>query len=531
MPSKAEPAFQTAKFKVHNPSRHKRTMLEYAFARYHDTMRDLLPRALDQLNLDSISDPKCLPRKNEVGKLVRRLLPGARQGWPLGPLRDYLDGDATAALMSHIEKRRKGKHASNPPSLASREAMSDEEYLEAYAELTRMERPLLVEKYQEKLDQLREDGKPRVAERMEAVFRNRQSSQAAGAILRRLEGLLPRPIEFSRMEITTSLHSAKLRGAALARNHGRYYLLARLFSDGHRYEEEKVLAEGMEDCVSGRRLGGLRFKGVILPLEMGREFHEQEYLANGTPRSVKLLMRRVEDRGETEFHAHIAFEFHPATIQTTTLLGIDRGAAKLGAATILGSDGSRMIQGINLEGAAFSQEMRELRARIAKAQSEGKRASRFFRLRKRRAELVLGEYANRLVALALEHGCRIVLEKIDKTSMARFLTQSQFGRLQQKLEYKLRRAGLPPMVEVPAARTSQTCAHCGHWARENRTSQDVFLCQGCGHSANADENASEVIALRGLHQLERGGRFQKFKLFQEWLIVLRAGTAGGGSSQ
>jgi transposase len=125
------------------------------------------------------------------------------------------------------------------------------------------------------------------------------------------------------------------------------------------------------------------------------------------------------------------------------------------------------------------------------------------------------------------------LEKVDSISMARFLTQSQFRKLHDALAYKAERVGLPAPVEVPAAYTSQTCSKCGNKAPENRPKhdsegkaiQDVFRCTTCGFEANADDNASEVIALRALHQQMNGGKFQKFDKFQEWLKKERVGTA------
>ena len=112
--------------------------------------------------------------------------------------------------------------------------------------------------------------------------------------------------------------------------------------------------------------------------------------------------------------------------------------------------------------------------------------------------------------------------------MGRFLKQSQFAKLKQMLTYKAEREGLPAPVEVPAAYTSQTCGQCGHKDAANRPKkdskgkalQDVFLCVECGHANNADSNASRIIALRGLHQMENGGKFKKFDLFQLWLKEL-----------
>ena len=178
-----------------------------------------------------------------------------------------------------------------------------------------------------------------------------------------------------------------------------------------------------------------------------------------------------------------------------------------------------------MEGASFAAEMARLRQRTARMQQQGIQRSRIFRLRGRKADAIIGEYANRIIAAAIEHKAQIAIEKIDATSMARFLTQSQFTKLKDALTYKAERVGLPKPIEVPAAYTSQTCVVCGHKDRDNRPKkdasgrsvQDVFRCVVCGYETNADDNASEVIALRGLHQVQSGGKFVKFEVFQLWL--------------
>jgi len=194
-----------------------------------------------------------------------------------------------------------------------------------------------------------------------------------------------------------------------------------------------------------------------------------------------------------------------------------------------------VLSGLNLEGSAFSSEMAAHSRYIADLQRRGIQKHPKFRLRGRRADAILGEYANWLIGIAVELRSQIVLEKIDGVAMGRFLKQSQFAKLFEMLSYKARRVGLPSPMEVPAARTSQTCSACGHWAKENRphrdafgkSLQDVFRCVLCGHGANADENASYMIALRGLQQLENGGKFSKWIVFEPWLkaILGRDGQA------
>ncbi len=103
--------FKTARFKVHNPSRHKSTMLWYAMTRYHETLKDVLEKtpAIPDL-LEQISEldkkEKLRPNKYTLAKLVRTLVP--KNTGLASTVRDYLIGDASAMLMSHLSKAYKG---------------------------------------------------------------------------------------------------------------------------------------------------------------------------------------------------------------------------------------------------------------------------------------------------------------------------------------------------------------------------------------------------------------------------------------
>ncbi len=54
---------------------------------------------------------------------------------------------------------------------------------------------------------------------------------------------------------------------------------------------------------------------------------------------------------------------------------------------------------------------------------------------------------------------------------------------------------------IPSHYTSQLCSKCGHISRENRKSQEKFVCERCGDHRNADFNASINIALIGGHEV------------------------------
>ena len=75
-----------------------------------------------------------------------------------------------------------------------------------------------------------------------------------------------------------------------------------------------------------------------------------------------------------------------------------------------------------------------------------------------------------------------------------------FFQLFSFLADRAQRAGIP-VVRVDPRNTSRTCAACGHCSRENRTSQEKFLCVLCGHRANADQNAARNIRALGTRKM------------------------------
>ena len=520
----AEDAFQTARFEIHNPSRHKQAMLLSAMRSYHQMAKEILERALtdpDALQQNCLGRPnakgQASPNGFSTSKYVRTL---TRKGWNLAPLRDYALADVTAALLSYLQKNHKGKNKANPPTLPALQAISPEEYRKAYQDVMLQTEFAPKPEHQDKIDKERAAGHPRVAHRLERIFTGRAATKALAQLLRSTEEPLPRPIEFTHCEFG--------RGFLLARKDNRYFCLLKLFSPDHRHYEKKTLEPGFTDVRTGEDLSGKKYPGLILPLAMSREFHAEEYLRFGTPQSAKLVVW-LDEHGQYRFFMHVAFLFSPTPLPVETVLGIDRGAAIIGSASIVGMDGAQLVAGLNCEGASFAAEMQRYEHRIHDMQKrgirkKGKKGTRF-RLRGLRADAILGEYANRVIEKAVEHRSQIVIEKINQVNMSLFLKQSQFAKLQQMLIYKAKRQGLPEPIEVPAAYTSQTCSRCGHKAKENRPKkdaegkplQDVFLCVQCGHRANADENASIIIALRGLHQLQQGGRFQKWPVFADWL--------------
>ena len=83
-----------------------------------------------------------------------------------------------------------------------------------------------------------------------------------------------------------------------------------------------------------------------------------------------------------------------------------------------------------------------------------------------------------------------------KSGLNKSILDQGWFEFRRQLDYKLFwRGGM--MVEVNPRHTSQRCSSCGHTAKENRVSQDVFRCQVCGHEENADVNAAKNILTVG----------------------------------
>ena len=81
-----------------------------------------------------------------------------------------------------------------------------------------------------------------------------------------------------------------------------------------------------------------------------------------------------------------------------------------------------------------------------------------------------------------------------KAGLNRALLDAGFGMLATLIREKAAHAARE-VVEVDARYSSQTCAACGHVARESREGRR-FACVRCGHVADADVNAARVILLR-----------------------------------
>lgn len=83
-----------------------------------------------------------------------------------------------------------------------------------------------------------------------------------------------------------------------------------------------------------------------------------------------------------------------------------------------------------------------------------------------------------------------------KSGLNKSILDAGWGIFLNLLHAKAESAGRA-VVEVPAAKTSQTCAECQHVAASSRTGKQ-FTCVSCGHVDDADINAARNILRAGL---------------------------------
>lgn len=103
--------------------------------------------------------------------------------------------------------------------------------------------------------------------------------------------------------------------------------------------------------------------------------------------------------------------------------------------------------------------------------------------------------SKRIVGFARKNKCEYInLEKLTKDGFNDSILRNwSYFELQKMIEYKAKREGIEVRYIDPSF-TSQKCSKCGNIDKENRETQEDFICKKCGFKLNADHNASINIA-------------------------------------
>jgi putative transposase len=145
------------------------------------------------------------------------------------------------------------------------------------------------------------------------------------------------------------------------------------------------------------------------------------------------------------------------------------------------------------------------RALQKKGTKSAKRHLRNLRHRQMRFRHDCDHLLSKRIVEAVEPGATIVVENLKelrrrvktrrKTETKRRIHSWSFAQLKGFIEYKAEERGCT-VVAVDPRHTSQACSRCGHTARNNRRSRDLFVCRSCGFTLHADLNGARNIAAK-----------------------------------
>lgn len=459
-------AYKTAVFKVHDPSRRKRAMLDDALRRAHFAYSKALRIVLADLEQYAAMKPR--ERMGAVEKRVSAIV----KPLPIGiGAKASIAMDVAAQIDSHCKLRE--EQANPSPPTAAKITHPEEQYSAALA-------------------------------RLAAATTLEEENAARDDLAREKQAGRFRPLLF--------IKNRAGDGFLLLLNPEKrdYFVFVNLHSRTSRFASP-VVVDGLVDVRTGEVMKFTSTTGALLPLEFGRDYQIEEFIARGRPQSAKLV------KAENRYEVHVTFEYEAPRVVPKTFLGVDRGIYALAAISVVDQDGAErggeLVDGRRLR---FVQRLEERRQ--WQAQRAGRRYTRSSR--RAMADEAVHTAANRITALAREHGSQVVLEDLRRltsrtkprarSNFNRMLNRSQFEKLRNVLTYKLAIEGLPPPRTVSAAFTSQTCPCCGHIGAENRPKRadgdgfvmDRFQCAKCGYAAHADANAARVIALRRIWRAE-----------------------------
>ena len=264
---------------------------------------------------------------------------------------------------------------------------------------------------------------------------------------------------------------------------------------------------GLVDMKTGEVVSFKSKTGCLFPVEFSREYQDQEFIQAAKPLTAKLLKR-----GD-DFEVHITFEFETEAIVPETFLGVDRGIYNLASLAVVTKNGS-IIERENIDG----RDLRFVQKKFERLQRYKQKRGKPFTGRNRLhvADEAVHRTANAIVATAKAHRSQIIMENLcpmtsrgkkrKKSNFNRVLNRSQYQKLEKVLAYKMKIAGLPKVKSVHPGYTSQACPICGHISRDNREKvpsgdgfkMDVFRCFKCNHTDDSDLNAARNIALKRL---------------------------------
>jgi len=215
------------------------------------------------------------------------------------------------------------------------------------------------------------------------------------------------------------------------------------------------------------------------------------------PRQTEGFIRYVElYRREGEWYASVIYETAPEpNYQPQGCVGVDRNA--VGNIAVMSDPTTGHVRRLGYDPNKTKSVQRGRRANL-QAAKQFRLLNKIRRKQSRRTTHQNHIVSKTVVDYAVEHRLAVAVEDLTgvrKGKIRKFVEKSQWAYFQLLtfLRYKAALRGVP-LLEVPAAYTSQECSKCGSI---NKPNGKQYSCSACGHNEHRDANAGFNIAKRG----------------------------------
>jgi len=456
--------YLTAIFKLHNPSAHKRQVMDHVLEQYTLAYQDLLNWAKDhEATLAKEGKYVFTTHKGETvekytGKSVAQLLPRLDADVH-GSIKHSLIQDVAGNLASYfalaeVDPRTSFPTSRDPSPTAFPDALDD------FGAVG-------MEDYE--------------------YFKDRLTKIARGRIM---------PLYFARPDAAAKSRNFSLLYDARGQ---RYFALMYLLPAGHALGKSLAITENnliRLDTGEIVRKSARTTTAILAPLELGSNgWQAEKFLlpamdAGGRVKTAFLC----RDNGDYFLHVSFAFDC-PAPYKPKAYLGIDMGILFTAAYSLVDGQGALIELG-HLDDQLRSLQIKHGRERESKQRNGKVVTKRHYRTKA--YDNILHGLVNVLIEKALENQAQIVIEDLN-VQVRGGRVKSHFKKMGRISEYKCKLKGVP-LRSVFAAWSSIICHRCGEKGLRQGYKRREFFCPSCGLKCHSDDNAAVNIARRALYR-------------------------------
>ena len=514
MPRRAGPLIKTVKVKLHNPSKHKRAILDRVFLRWTLAADVTLRWAQEHLGaFGDCRDRRDNYRANLIASVLRQRVRLRIKRLGLhSSLEDALWRDIGKAIASYFERLKRDPNTGFPTIPHAKP--NPARYEAALVELGRWGAEEQGSLLRQGDKETRGQGEGEKEGREEVTLSPPlpvTPSPLHPSTLAQLQAellaaageleLRARPIYFSRTDAVP-----RRRGYSILYDEERERYLALLYllprSASRRYRKPLTVRKPLlalnrhEEYLHET---GYPSSALLFPLEMG-SWQERTFfdLARNDPLAIRTahLIREINRQGEVEYYLAIAVDFpQPKPVEMVNFLGVHHTLEGEVFALVADPEGEVLLY----EQVAGTLELQDAYQQRRAWKRRGKRTPH--RVAGERTDHHYHAASKRIVALAVEHRARVGVEdlsyrrtKTGRKAINRKRFAAPVGRLAAFLSYKLPFAGLLPPLEVRGI-SPRECHRCGKDSRDKtKRAEGRITCPLCGLEMDEHENTARLVA-------------------------------------